>query len=89
MASGNKKIKSEKKQKKFNIFNVFSIIFVVVFTWFSYETYKFYTKHKTIASQDEKVIPFNTFFFILFLFSMIKILKKETIEKLTLIHNIK
>ncbi|ORX50058.1 LAG1-domain-containing protein [Piromyces finnis] len=54
MASENKKNKSEKKYK-FNVFNVISIIFVGVFTWYSYETYKFYTKHKTIASQNEKL----------------------------------
>eukprot|EP00833_Pecoramyces_ruminatium_P012523 jgi/Orpsp1_1/1186555/evm.model.d7180000051455.1 len=55
MASVNKKNKGEKKQKKFNIFNLISIIFIIVFTWYSYETYKFYTKHKTIASQNEKL----------------------------------
>jgi len=52
MASVNKK---DKKQKKFNIFNAFSLIFIVVFSWFSQETYKFYTKHKAIASQVDKV----------------------------------
>lgn len=56
MAGTNKKSKNEKKQKKFNIFNLFSIIFIIVFTWYSYETYKFYTKHKAIASKDEKLI---------------------------------
>jgi len=50
----NKKNKSGKKG--FNIFNIISNIFIVVFVWYSYETYKFYTKHKTIASKDEKLI---------------------------------
>jgi len=52
MASGNKKSKSK---KGFNVFNFVSLVFIVVFTWYSYETYKFYTKHKTIASKNEKL----------------------------------
>ncbi|OUM60569.1 hypothetical protein PIROE2DRAFT_13655 [Piromyces sp. E2] len=55
MASEDKKNKTGKKQKNFNIFNIFSNIFVVVFIWYSFETYKFYNKHKTFASQNEKV----------------------------------
>jgi len=59
MTSKNNKSDSKKSRsgkKKFNIFNLFSNIFVVVFIWYSYETYKFYTKHKTIASKDEKLV---------------------------------
>lgn len=57
MANQAKKGTNNKKPKsKINVFNFFSVIFIIICTWYANETRKFYSKHKRLANQSDKLI---------------------------------